>query len=91
MADDLSRMDTARLNPETNADNPQHVGIATLMDAVEGVHFPIKKDQLIAQKGDETIDLTGDRPERLRVMLLRVEDDEFLSVTDLVQKIEHAL
>ncbi|MBO9541625.1 hypothetical protein J7643_13640 [bacterium] len=91
MADDLSRLDTARLNPESNADNPQRVGIATLMDAVEGVRFPIKKDRLIAQKGDETIDLTGDRPEKLRVMLLRVDDDEFLSVTDLVQKIEHAL
>ncbi|MNX75739.1 hypothetical protein D3C86_1072260 [compost metagenome] len=91
MADDLSRLDTARLNPESNADNPQRVGVATLMDAVEGVRFPIKKEQLIAQKGDETIDLTGDRPEKLRVMLLRVDDDEFLSVTDLVQKIEHAL
>lgn len=91
MADDLSRMDTARLNPDTNADSPQHVGIATLMDAVEGVRFPIKKDALIAQKGDETVDMTGDRPERLKVMLLRVEDDEFLSVTDLVQKIESAI
>lgn len=91
MADDISRLDTARLNPESNADNPQHVGIATLMDAVEGVRFPIKKDRLIATKGDETVNLTGDRPEQLRVMLLRVDEDEFLSVTDLVQKIEHAL
>lgn len=91
MDDNFSRLDRARSNPDSNADEVQHVGMATLMDAVEGVRFPIDKQRLIDEKGEETIDLTGDRPERLRVLLMRTEADEFLSVTDLVQKIETAL
>jgi len=73
-----------------NADAPQQVGMTTLMDAVEGVHFPTDKQHLIEERGDRTINLTGHQPEQLKVVLLRIDDNEFNSVTDLVQKLERA-
>lgn len=84
-------MDQPHLNPDWNADRPQHVGVATVLDAVEGVTFPVDRDALIQERGDATVNLTGDRPERLRVLLLRTEADRFLSVTDLVQRLEGAI
>lgn len=78
------------LNPEWNADSPQQTGMTTLMDAVEGIRFPIDRKHLIDERGDRTINMTGHQPEQLRVVLLRIDEDEFNSVTDLVQKLERA-
>lgn len=73
-----------------NADAPQHTGMTTLLDAVEGVHFPIDKERLIQERGDRPINLTGHQQEQLRVVLLRIDDSDFSSVSDLVQKLEGA-
>lgn len=88
---DLPQGDRAHLNPDWNADQPQATGLSTLMTAVEGVHFPVDKEVLMRERGDATVDLTGDRPEKLRVLLLRTEGERFMSVTDLVQQLEGAL
>lgn len=73
-----------------NADAPQQTGMTTLLDAVEGVHFPTSKDQLIQERGDRPINLTGHQSEQLRVVLLRIDDTDFNSVSDLVSKLERA-
>lgn len=78
----------ASLSPDSNADHPQNVGVSTVLDAVDGCAFPMRKQELIETRGDREIELRGGSRETLRVVLLRTEADEFLSVTDLVQKIE---
>lgn len=82
--------DSQGQNQGWNADAPQQTGMTTLMDAVEGVHFPTDKQHLIDERGDRTINLTGHQSEKLRVVLLRIDDTEFNSVSDLVQKLERA-
>ncbi len=73
-----------------NADAPQQTGMTTLLDAVEGIHFPTDKETLIKERGDRSINLTGHDPEQLRVVLLRIDENDFSSVSDLVQKLERA-
>lgn len=77
----------ASLNPDSNADQPQNVGVGTVLNAVEGCAFPVSKQELIETRGDKDIELRGGAREKLRVVLLRTDADEFLSVTDLIQKI----
>ncbi|MNR82088.1 hypothetical protein D3C86_704100 [compost metagenome] len=81
----------ASLNPDSNADRPQNVGVGTVLDAVQGCTFPVSRQELIAARGDKDIELRGGSREKLRVVLLRSEADEFLSVTDLVQKLERVV
>lgn len=88
---DRDRMQTpseASLSPDWNADSPQNVGVSTVLNAVDGCAFPVRKQELIETRGDREIELRGGSREKLRVVLLRTEADEFLSVTDLVQKIQ---
>jgi hypothetical protein len=89
--DNFSNLDRAHSNPGSNADDVQHVGPASVLEAVEGVHFPVKKQDLIQDRGEATVNLTGHQSEKLRVLLLRTDAEEFFSVTDLVQKIETAI
>jgi hypothetical protein len=91
MAEQQSQWSGGGLSPDSNADNPQHTGLTTVMDAVEGVHFPVAKDKLIEERGDAVINLTGDHPETLQVLLLRTDTNEFYSVTDLVEQLEHVV
>lgn len=81
----------ASLTPEWNADQPQDVGVSTVLRAVDGCGFPLSKQELIETRGDQEVELAGGLREKLRVMLLRVDADEFLSVTDLVQKLTRAI
>ena len=77
----------ASLNPDSNADRPQDVGVSTVLDAVQGCAFPVSKQELIDTRGDQDVELRSGSREKLRVILLRSDADEFLSVTDLVQKL----
>lgn len=77
----------ASLSSDWNADKPQDVGVSTVLDAVDGCSFPVSKEELMAARGEQEIELRGGSREKLRVVLLRSDADEFLSVTDLVQKI----
>ena len=91
---DRDRMQVPReasLNPDSNADQPQNIGVSTVLDAVEGCAFPVSKQELIDTRGDQDIELFAGSREKLRLILLRTEADEFLSVTDLVQKIERVI
>ncbi len=81
----------ASLNPDWNADQPQNVGVSTVLDAVEGCAFPVSKQELIDTRGDKEIELRGGSREKLRVVLLRSDSNEFLSVTDLVQKLTRVI
>jgi hypothetical protein len=85
--DRMQGQQEASLNPDSNADRPQDVGVSTVLDAVEGCAFPVSKQELMDTRGDQDVELRGGSREKLRVILLRTEADEFLSVTDLVQKI----
>lgn len=91
---DRDRMQVPReasLNPDSNADQPQNIGVSTVLNAVEGCAFPVSKQELIDTRGDQDIELFAGSREKLRLILLRTEADEFLSVTDLVQKIERVI
>lgn len=90
MASEKPDLGPAHLNPDSNADRPQSIGVETVFEAVDGLRFPIDKNTLMEQRGDQTINLTGDHPESLRVMLLRTDADTFMSLTDLVQQLEKA-
>lgn len=81
----------ASLNPDWNADQPQDVGVSTVLDAVQGCAFPVSKRELIETRGDQEIEMRGGSREKLRVVLLRSDADEFLSVTDLVQKLSRVV
>lgn len=81
----------ASLNPDSNADQPQDIGVGTVLDAVEGCAFPVSKQELMDTRGDQEIELLAGSREKLRVILLRTDEDEFLSVTDLVQKIQRVV
>lgn len=81
----------ASLNPDSNADQPQDIGVGTVLDAVEGCAFPVSKQELMDTRGDKEIELLAGSREKLRVILLRTDEDEFLSVTDLVQKIQRVV
>lgn len=81
----------ASLNPDSNADQPQDIGVSTVLDAVEGCAFPVSKQELMDTRGDKEIELLAGSREKLRVILLRTDEDEFLSVTDLVQKIQRVV
>jgi len=81
----------ASLNPDSNADQPQDIGVGTVLDAVEGCAFPVSKQELMDTRGDKEVELLAGSREKLRVILLRTEEDEFLSVTDLVQKIQRVV
>lgn len=85
--DRISASQEASLTPDWNADQPQDVGVSTVLNAVEGCAFPVSRSELIAARGEQEIELRGGSREKLRVVLLRSDADEFLSVTDLVQKI----
>ncbi len=89
--DRMQGQQEASLNPDSNADQPQDVGVSTVLDAVQGCAFPVSKQELMATRGDQDVELRGGSREKLRVILLRTEADEFLSVTDLVQKISRVV
>jgi hypothetical protein len=62
-------------------------GIASVTQALEGVSFPISKQDLIRQHGRSEIHFTKDSAESLGDILKRVPKDEFLSVADLASAV----
>jgi hypothetical protein len=66
-------------------------GVRSVLEAVEGLRFPLTRLQLIVARGDRWIDLTGHDPRTLGAMLGPLEETTFASASDLVERLEHLL
>jgi hypothetical protein len=65
-------------------------GVASVTQALQGASFPISKDDLIREYGDEEIHLTKDSADRLAEILEEVDQDEFLSIADIASAVSKA-
>ena len=65
-------------------------GVASVTQALQGVSFPISREDLIAQHGDEEVNWTKDSSESLGDILGNVDKDEFLSVADVASAVSEA-
>ncbi len=65
-------------------------GMASLNYILEDVHFPISKQELIDQYGDEEVYLTESNPQRLTTMLRHCPEDRFEDKQDLLHAISQS-
>ncbi len=65
-------------------------GVASVTQALQGASFPLSKDDLIREHGDEKIHWTKDSSERLGDILADVEKDEFASVAEVASAVSEA-
>ncbi len=66
-------------------------GVRSVLEAVEGLHFPLTRLQLIVARGDRWVDLTGHDPRTLGALLGPLEETTFASPSDLVECLEHVI
>ena len=66
-------------------------GVRSVLEAVEGLHFPLTRLQLIVARGDRWVDLTGHDPRTLGALLAPIEETLFASASDLVERLEHLI
>ena len=65
-------------------------GVASVTQALHGTRFPISREDLIRQHGEEEVNWTKDSSERLEDLLREVDKDEFLSVADVASAVSEA-
>lgn len=65
-------------------------GVASVTQALHGASFPMSKEDLIRQRGEEEVNWTKDSSERLGDILQGVDKDEFLSVADVASAVSEA-
>lgn len=65
-------------------------GVASVTQALHGVSFPISREDLIAEHGEEEVNWTKDSSERLGDILGNVDKEEFLSVADVASAVSEA-
>jgi len=65
-------------------------GVAAVTQALDGISFPIAKQELLRQHGKVSIHWTKDSEERLADILRRVPDEEFQSVAELAAAVAKA-
>ncbi len=74
---------------DTSGEDPRPFGVASLMQATEGVHFPVSREKLVLERGERDVEFRHGHREKLRVMLLRCGDcEDFASFEDLLSQIE---
>lgn len=66
-------------------------GIAAITQALEGLDFPVSKQELLAKAGHQRIEYRKDQPVELRPILEDLEDTEFPAISNVVQAISEAL
>jgi hypothetical protein len=65
-------------------------GAASVTQALQGVSFPISRQDLIAEHGEEEVNWTKASSERLGDILENVDREEFLSVADVASAVSEA-
>ncbi len=74
---------------DATGEHPRRFGVAALMQATEGVHFPVSREKLVLERGEREVEFRHGHTEKLRVILLRCGDCEgFASFEDLLSQIE---
>ena len=74
---------------DVTGEHPRSFGVAALMEAVEGVHFPVSKEKLLLDRGEREVEVRHGHREKLRTILFRCEEcEDFSSVEDLISQIE---
>ncbi|MBI6545197.1 MAG: hypothetical protein HY692_00295 [Cyanobacteria bacterium NC_groundwater_1444_Ag_S-0.65um_54_12] len=70
-------------------EQPHPRGVASLLEAVADVSFPVSRERLLLEYGERKVEIRHGHPELLRVILLRCHEcEEFSSVEDLLSQIE---
>jgi len=65
-------------------------GVASVTQALEGISFPISKQELLRQHGKVTIHWTKDSTENLGELLKAIPQDEFQSVAEVASAVSQA-
>lgn len=65
-------------------------GVAAVTQALEGVSFPISKEELIRAHGRQHVHWTKESDEKLGDILKRVPQDEFASVAELAAAVSES-
>ncbi len=69
----------------------QYYGVASVTNALQGLEFPISKQELIHQFGNKTIQWTKDNPQALRDILGKVTQEKFHSIADIAAAVGNAV
>lgn len=66
-------------------------GIAAITQALEGLDFPVTRDELLQKAGSQTIEYRKGQPVELRPIIEDLEDEEFPSMANVVEAVSDAL
>lgn len=66
-------------------------GIAAITQALEGLDFPVTRDELLQKAGSQTIEYRKGQPVELRPLIEDLEDEEFPSMANVVEALSGAL
>jgi hypothetical protein len=66
-------------------------GIAAITQALDGLEFPVSKQDLLERAGDQEIEYRKGQPVQLRDLIEDLEDEEFPSMANVVQAVSGAL
>ena len=74
---------------DATGEHSRPFGVASLMQATEGVHFPVSREKLVLERGERDVEFRHGHKEKLRVILLRCDEcDDFASFEDLLSQVE---
>lgn len=65
----------------------QAYGVASVTNVMQGIHFPISKQDLINRFGNEQIYWTKNNPQQLGSLLRQVPQEQFNNVTEITKAI----
>jgi hypothetical protein len=69
----------------------QAYGVASITNVLQGLEFPISKQDLMNRFGDRTIQWTKDNPQSVRDILSKVSQDRFNSMADVAAAVGSAV
>lgn len=76
----------------TTREREHHFGVASVLEAVEGEHFPVSREKLLLDRGDREVEVRPGVRRKLRDLLEPCREcEEFSSAEDLISQIEDEL
>lgn len=76
----------------TTSNREHHFGVASVLDAVEGEHFPVSREKLLSDRGDRVVEVRPGVQRKLRELVEQCgECEDFSSAEDLISQIEDQL
>src|SRR5262245_37162174 len=66
-------------------------GIAAITQALDGLDFPVTRDELLRRADDQEIEYRKGQPVALRPIIEDLDDEEFPSMAEVVRAVSGAL